>query len=61
MAPGLGERSAAYSGQLLWAALNKTIHFLKKKRTEQRQSHTTENRIKQTNELIKKKKKKYKI
>lgn len=54
MAPGLGERSTAYPGQLAWAALNKTIHIHRKKRTEQRQSHTTENRIKQTNELIKK-------
>lgn len=57
MAPGLGERSTANPGQLAWAALNKTIHILRKKRTEQRQSHTTENRIKQTNELIKKKEK----
>lgn len=31
MAPGLGERSTAYPGQLLWAALNKTIHILKKR------------------------------
>lgn len=31
MAPGLGERSTVYPGQLAWAALNKTIHILKRK------------------------------
>lgn len=57
MAPGLGERSTAYPGQLAWAAFDKTIHILfLKKGTQQQQNHTTENRIKQTNELIKKEK-----
>lgn len=54
MAPGLGERSTAYPGQVAWAASDKTIHILRKKRTQQQQNHTTENRIKQTNDLIKK-------
>lgn len=54
MAPGLGERSTAYPGQSAWAALNKTIHILKKKDWTAA-NHTTDNRIKQTNELIKKK------
>ena len=32
MAPGLGERSTAHPGQLAWAAFNKTLHMLRKKR-----------------------------
>lgn len=55
MAPGLGERSTAYPGHLTWAALNKTIHVLRKKKDWTAAKSHHRNRIKQTNESIKKK------